>query len=187
MELTRLKEILELTPAQPIVAEAKSKPIDGIVSIVEDALGDLSDKLGKGGSLATLMRDSGASKIDTVKDASGKNVLQQINALTVEYKKAIEKLMVEAELLISQLDESIILEADEFDDSAEFTEEFYGIMQDVTKMKKKMKAARWMAWMKSTDENHSTECQAKAKNAIAAVVFLEDTLKAVDDELEKAD
>jgi hypothetical protein len=187
MELTRLKEILDLTPAKTVIAEAKTKPIDGIVSIVEDALGDLNDKLGKGGALATLMKETGASKLDIVINKTGKNVLRQINDLTAEYKFAIERLMVEAELLVGQVDESIILEGKEFEDSAEFTDEFYGIMQDITKMKGKMKAPRWMAWMRTTDENFGTSCESPARAAITAIGNLEAQIQDIDAEFDKID
>ncbi len=82
---------------------AKSRPIEGITSIVEDALGDLSDKLGKGGSLATLMKATGAEKLDVVKDKEGKVILQSIVAKTAEYVKDIKKLMLEAEILMAQM------------------------------------------------------------------------------------
>ena len=110
MELTRLKELLESAQtaqaAEVLQEGAKhTKDFDGIRGIVDDCIADLREKIGKGGMLATLMKESGASKLDTVKDADGKNVLNQIIAKTTEYTKAIEKLMTEAEILISQVNE----------------------------------------------------------------------------------
>lgn len=83
--------------------EAKSKPIDGLSDIVKDAVGDLSDKLGKGGSLALLMKATGADKLDVVKDKEGKVILQAIVSKTNDYVKDITKLMTEVELLMAQM------------------------------------------------------------------------------------
>ena len=106
MNLARLQELTNLvestsknTAANLNEGRSTMSDFDGIRSIVEDALGDLSDKLGKSGSLAALMKSSGAAKLDTVKDADGKNIQAQIVAKTVEYRKAMEKLLMEAEML----------------------------------------------------------------------------------------
>lgn len=201
MNLTRLQELTAIqNPAlneenkiQPKAPRDPEHDFEGIKSIVDDALGDLSDKLGKGGSLATLMKDSGASKMDTVKDADGKNVLAQIVAKTSEFKKAIEKLMTEAEILVSQVNEGtsvagdVLTEANsDYSDSSEFTDEFYGMMESITKIKGKMKNARWMKWMKTTDSNFGTECEVPARSAISAVNTLSAQFDDIDAELDKA-
>lgn len=181
MKLTQLQSLLAINEAKaPAPASKKNtSDFDGIKAIVEDALGDLSDKLGKGGSLSTLMKSSGADKVD-------KTVLKNIVEKTAEYKKAIERLLMDADFIISQLDEELITEGKEFEDSAEFTDEFYGIHQDVMKLKGKMKAPRWMSWMKSTDANFSTECVEPAKNAIRTVDELSRLLDEIDAEFDKA-
>lgn len=46
-----------------------------------------------------------------------------------------------------------LLEGKNYDDSAEFTEEFYGVVQKVNDIKRVVKAPRFMGWMKSTDHN----------------------------------
>lgn len=197
MELIRLKELLESAQtaqaAEVLQEGAKhTKDFDGIRGIVDDCIADLREKIGKGGMLATLMKESGASKLDTVKDADGKNVLNQIIAKTTEYTKAIEKLMTEAELLVSQVNEGaaptgkVLVEGKDYSDSSEFTDEFYGIVQQVAKMKQAMKNPRWLAWMKTTDSNFGTETEVPARAAIQAVNSLDAQLSDIDAEFDKA-
>jgi hypothetical protein len=178
------------------LTEAKSatSDFDGIRGIVDDALGDLSDKLGKGGSLSTLMKSSGAAKLDTVKDADGKNIEKQIVALTTEYKKAITKLLMEAELLVSQVHEaqgsgsgSVLLEAKgDYSDSGEFTDEFFGLFDHLNKMKAVIKAPRWLEYMKMTDTNFGTSTVESALSTISALNSLDAALHDIDAEFDKA-
>ena len=188
MELTRLKE---LTAAKTVVetkVEQKNRAdIDGIREIVEDALGDLKDKLGKGGSLSELMRTSGASKLDKIKGEDGKTVLQAITTLTAAYVSQIEKLMTEADLMVSQMSEGLIEEAKEYSDSSEFTDEFFGMSQQIAKMKQQMKNPRWLEWMKTTDTNFATDCETPARDAIESINNLDRDFKAIEDEFDKAD
>lgn len=278
MKLTRLQELLETRIDEATAAPKRSaaSDFDGIRSIVEDSLADLKDKIGKGGNLADLMKSSGASKLDTVKDAAGKNVLNQIIALTTGYTKAVEKLMTEAEILVSQVNEGIELDDEDmldeakkeltsaekktcgwyivdpdgdnagyrdsavgkrkadsdcesankdqprgnrckvvygymkdgngdvkklpspmyesliqeansdYDDSSEFTDEFYGMSQDIEKMKMKIKNPRWLKWMKVTDQNFGTDCEAPARAAIAAIGTLSTQFTDLEEELDKA-
>jgi dynactin complex subunit len=195
MQLSRLQELLATQETAELIAEGKQhdKDFDGIRSIVDDCLADLKDKLGKGGNLATLMKSSGASKMDTVKDADGKNVLNQIIALTTEYTKAVAKLMTEAEMLVAQVSEGmeadgeVLLEANsDYEDSSEFTDEFYGMSQDIEKMKSKIKNPRWLKWMKVTDQNFGTDCEAPARAAIAAIGTLSTQFTDLEEELDKA-
>lgn len=74
----------------------------------------------------------------------------------------------------------------EYSDSAEFTDEFYGVMQTVQSLKKIMRSPRWMRWMESTDLNFGTKAAAKAKDANFALGKLEASLIEIDDELESA-
>lgn len=112
MELSRLKELISSTSSQnqddiETLEEAKSaaSDFDGIRSVVEDALGDLCDKLCKDGALADLMSECGADKLDTVKDKDGYNVCKKMDKLTKDYKAAIEKLLMEAETMVMQVAE----------------------------------------------------------------------------------
>lgn len=189
MELSRLKEFLEITPSKLITEKKKSDvAFDGIKSIVEDALGDLGDKLGKGGSLATLMKSLKAEQLDTKKDEDGKTIMQAIAAKTAEYTKAIKKLMTEAELLSTQLAEGkrLVLEAKDYEDSSEFTEEFYKMQGEIIDIKAKMKAPRWIAWMKVTDSNFGTDTMTPARSAISSVNSLEKAFTEIDAEFDKA-
>ena len=198
MELTRLKELMAARIDETVITEASKKQeadFDGIRNVVEDALADLNDKIGKGGNLATLFKESGASKLDTYKDADGKNVLAQILLKVAAFKKDISSLMTEAELLVNQAqmsegiemdDDEVLLEAKEYSDSSDFTDEFYGIVQQVAKMKQAMKNQRWMNWMKITDDNFGTDTQTPARSAITAINSLDAQLSDIDDELDKA-
>lgn len=197
MQLTRLQELITVTEGKITqeLTEARSTmtDFDGIQSIVNDALGDLSDKLGKNGSLATLMKSSGAAKLDTVKDSDGKNILAQIVAKTTEYKKSMEKLLMEAEMLLSQVNEgqssvgSILAEGSTYADSADFTDEFFTLHEKVNSLEKVMKNPRWMAWMKTTDQNFGTECEGHAKDAKDALTALKNSLNQVGEQLDQAE
>lgn len=192
MELTRLKELTAVQSPAEVIVEAKKSESDfsGIARIVDDCLADLKDKLGKGGSLATLFKTSGASKLDTVKDENGKNVMAQIIALTSEYTKAVNSLMMEAELLVNQgspVTEGLILEGSaDYSDSSEFTDEFYGMLEKIAQFKGKMKNPRWINWMRDTDSNFGTETEQPALGAIDAINTLHTQFQDIDSELDKA-
>lgn len=274
MQLTRLQELLATTEAEHKLEEGKKHYSDfqGMMRVVDDCLDDLKDKLGKGGSLATLFKESGASKLDTHKDDEGKNVLAQVIAKTMEYTKLMSKLMTEAEILISQTGEAVLKEDDlseakelsaaekktvgwyivdpdgdnagyrdsktgkakaerecedsnkgkprgerskvvygympagngdvkklpapmyedqlneaaDYDDSSEFTEEFYKMEAQITDIKGRMKNPRWMSWMKTTDSNFGTECEAPARAAIQAIGTLQAQMSDLDAEFDKA-
>jgi hypothetical protein len=276
MQLSRLQELLATQEHAELLEEGKQhdKDFDGIRSIVDDCLADLKDKLGKGGNLATLFKASGASKMDTVKDADGKNVLKQIIDLTTEYTKAVAKLMTEAEILVSQVAEGMDVDGDLLEeakkemtpkekktigwyvvdpdgdnagwkdsvagknkaekacldanrglktgksrvvygympdgsgdvkklpapvyedllnaassddsDSGDFTDELYSIGKMVVDLKSKMKNPRWLKWMKVTDQNFGTECEAPARAAITAVGTLSANIDDLEAELDKA-
>lgn len=196
MNLTRLQELVSLTeaaaPAKSAPSRSAASDFDGIRSVVEDSLADLKDKLGKGGNLATLFKSSGAAKLDTVKDKDGKNIMAQIVALTTEYTKAVEKLMMEAEVLVMQVSEGqdlegeVLMEGKGYDGSEEFTDEFYGISADIEKMKAKMKNPRWLAWFKLTDQNFGTETSEHARSAIQSITTLSSDFTALEGELDQA-
>ena len=198
MELTRLKELMAPRIDESVITEASKKQeadFDKIQDAVDLALKDLQLELGKGGDLAALFKESGASKLDTYKDADGKNVLTQIHLKVAAFKKDIGSLMSEAGVLVNQAqmsegiemdDEDLLLEAKEYSDSSDFTDEFYGIVQQVAKMKQAIKNPRWMNWMKITDTNFGTDTQTSASSAITAINSLDAQLSDLDNELDKA-
>lgn len=77
-------------------------------------------------------------------------------------------------------------EAKGYSDSGEFTDEFYDLFAQVTKMKKIMKNAKWLDYMKMTDFNMSTSTESHGRQAIKAIVALESALQAIDKEFDKA-
>jgi hypothetical protein len=77
-------------------------------------------------------------------------------------------------------------EAKSYSDSGEFTDEFYDLFAQVTKMKKVMKNQKWLDYMKLTDFNMSTQTEPEAREAIKAIVALEAALTAIDKEFDRA-
>lgn len=77
-------------------------------------------------------------------------------------------------------------EAKGYSDSGEFTDEFYDLFAQVTKMKKVMKNSKWLDYMKLTDFNMSTRTEDHARDAIKAIVALENALSAIDREFDRA-
>lgn len=73
-----------------------------------------------------------------------------------------------------------------YDDSSEFTDEFYTMAQDISKMKKQMKNARWMDWMKSTDSNFGTSTVSVAQKAIDAINALDRAFADLDEQFDEA-
>lgn len=142
-------------PVQVVEAKSAASDFDGIRSVVEDSLADLHDKVE---ALMELAKSTGAMKLDTVKDKDGMTVFKKIKKLADDAQQ-IKKLMTEAEAMVMQVAEGqvdegdALLEGKNYDDSAEFTEEFYGVVQKVNDIKRVVKAPRFMGWMKSTDHN----------------------------------
>lgn len=77
-------------------------------------------------------------------------------------------------------------EAKGYSDSGEFTDEFYDLFAQVTKMKKVMKNAKWLDYMKITDMNLGTSTQESARDAIKAIVALEAALQEIDKDFDRA-
>lgn len=192
MSFSRLADLSSLVakPAEtPVVTEAKASDMDGIKGVISDALEDLHDKVAM---LMDMAKESGAMKLDTVKDKDGMTVFKKIDKLTKDYKKAMESLMTEAEAMVMQVAESqvdqapVLLEAKDYSDSSEFTDEFYGVIQKVNEIKRAVKAPRWMAWMKTTDHNFSTNCEALGRDVITAVNALDKSITELEDNLDSA-
>jgi hypothetical protein len=77
-------------------------------------------------------------------------------------------------------------EAKGYSDSGEFTDEFYGLFQQSTKMKMIMKNQKWMDYMKMSDyHTMDSTCQDAAKDAIRAVIALENALQRIDKAFDK--
>jgi hypothetical protein len=94
MKLTRLQQLAE-APQHPADAAA------GVRAVVEDALADLHDKLGPGGSLAQLLKDAGLSRKDSIPDADGKTIMERLAIRTKQYAEEVERLLTEAELMLA--------------------------------------------------------------------------------------
>jgi len=101
----RLSQLSELTAQAPIIQEAKSdmSDFDGIKSIVDDCLADLHEKLGADGSLAELAKKTGLDKLDTEKDKDGMTVLPKLAKTVKDFKKTVEALMTEVELMAASM------------------------------------------------------------------------------------
>lgn len=186
-----------------LMNEARNRAADfnGIQSIVSDSLGDLSDKVAM---LMDLAKETGATRLDTVKDKDGLTVFKKIDRITRDYTSAMQKLMAEAEVMIMQVVESRddlidsmieanhqrLTEAKNYDDSAEFTDEFFGVVQKVNDIKRVVKAPRFMNWMKATDHNLDTDgeesCESLGKAVIESTNDLAAKLGALEDKLHEA-
>lgn len=187
-----------------LVNEARNRAADfnGIQSIVSDSLSDLSEKVEL---LMDLAKDTGAARLDTVKDKDGLTVFKKIDRITRDYTSAMQKLMAEAEVMIMQVVESRddlidsmieanhqrLTEGKNYDDSAEFTDEFYGIVQKVNDIKRVVKAPRFMNWMKATDHNFGTggeeSCVTLGGAVIESTNDLAAKLGALEDKLHAAE
>jgi hypothetical protein len=113
-ELSRLRELAALFRPRvevSVVAEDANKSIsdfDGIKNIVEEAIGDLEDKLGEGGSLETLLDKHGLSDLDKKADADGATMLNRLAVRTEQYKKEVMDILLEIELMLaSNVKESV--------------------------------------------------------------------------------
>lgn len=79
-----------------------------------------------------------------------------------------------------------LLEGKDYADSAEFTEEFYGVVQKVNDIKRIVKAPRFMNWMKVTDHNFDTTCVEGGKAVVAAVDTLHSAINDLESQLDSA-
>jgi hypothetical protein len=104
-DLTRLRELAALLrPKEQVVEDTRTQSatdaFDGIKSIVEDALGDLEDKLGEGGSLETLLDKQGLTDLDKKADGDGATMLHRLAVRTEQYKKEVSDVLLEIELML---------------------------------------------------------------------------------------
>ena len=73
-----------------------------------------------------------------------------------------------------------------YDSSGDFTDEFYDLFAQTTKMKKVMKNAKWLEYLRLGDFNMGTSTEGLGRDAIKAIVALEDALQAIDKAFDKA-
>lgn len=109
-DMYRLREIAALLQPKR-VAEAKiPQGFEGIKRIVEDALGDLEDKLGEGGALESMLDSHGLSEMA---EAS----IDSVVAAMKVFKKEVESFLLEAEMMIHTVSESLDPEPEELDEA----------------------------------------------------------------------
>lgn len=105
-DLYRLRELAALfkPKAEPESVQEGAKAnsdFAGIKRIVDDALADLHDKLSEGGSLETLLDKAGLTDLDKNKDSDGATMLERLAMRTAQFKKEVDKLMTEVELMLT--------------------------------------------------------------------------------------
>lgn len=83
-------------------------------------------------------------------------------------------------VLIKEAGPGFFSEAKQYSDVGEFTDEFYDLFAQVTKMKKVMKHPKWMEYMKAMDRNNDANVEGSARDAIKAITDLEDNLVDID-------
>jgi hypothetical protein len=87
-------------------------------------------------------------------------------------------------MLIKEAGPGFFSEAKHYNDASEFSDEFYDLFAQVTKMKKVMKNPKWIEYMRAYDRMHNTMTEGSAKDAIKAITDLEDHLKDIDREFD---
>ena len=89
-------------------------------------------------------------------------------------------------MLIKEVGPGFFNEAKHYNDSGEFSDEFYDLFMQVTKMKKIMKHPKWVEYMRAFDRENSSNTEASARDVIKAVTELEDNLQDIDREFDRA-
>jgi len=88
-------------------------------------------------------------------------------------------------MLIKEAGAGFFSEAKQYNDAGEFSDEFYDLFAQVTKMKKIMKHPKWMEYMRTLDRTGGSMAVGSAQDAIKAVTDLEDHLKDIDREMDR--
>jgi hypothetical protein len=84
--------------------------------------------------------------------------------------------------------EGLVLEAKkDYDDSGDFTEEFFGVGAKIHDMEAIVRQPRWNNWMASTDHNYSTSCVALSADVISSLKALEEAFDALKGEILSAE
>jgi len=79
-----------------------------------------------------------------------------------------------------------LTEAKDYEDSGDFTDELFTVGDHIAKMKQTTRQPRWTNWMKVTDDNFSTSCDALNKDFTEALKVLDKAFDALEDELHTA-
>jgi len=208
MNLTRLAELTASHLKEAAAAPKGSKrnlvlDMEGLARVVEECFDDLSEKIGRDPSAVkvrstpdTFEKYTGLTKIIVSNDAAfkaTKDFRRELSILTEEYLKKARKLMSEiegdvqfhAEATPNKVMEDLIFEGvSDYSDLSEFTEEFYGMKQQIAKFQGQMKNPRWMKYMKATDRNSGIDSAAPARGALAAIVSLDANFTEIANELD---
>lgn len=75
----------------------------------------------------------------------------------------------------------------EYEDSAEFTDEFFGVIQDLKKNLKIVNSKRWKKWMQLTDTNYGTGCVNVNDGLIADLKSVVESADELAEQMRKAD
>ena len=88
-------------------------------------------------------------------------------------------------VLINEAGAGFFSEAKQYEDSGQFTDEFYDLFAQVTKMKKIMKHPKWIEYMRAADRNANARTESAARDAVRAVTDLENSLIDIDREFDR--
>lgn len=83
--------------------------------------------------------------------------------------------------------DEVIDESQEYEDSSEFTAEFYSLFSKLEEVKKIVQSAKFKHWMQATDTNFSTDVMSLVPSVEEGITALEASLKALEEEISKAD
>lgn len=179
MNLSRLQELSGLiVPAQ--VQEAKkpsTSDFHSVLDFVNDSLADLTDALGKDGTLSKL--------VDGAKMAA-------ITRSVAAFKKDIEAKLtdIEVDMMAGEaedLKEGLIVEGKDYEDSGDFTDELFTVADHINKMKQIVRQPRWMNWMRVTDDNFGTSAAALNQDFTAKLKEVDTAFTALENELHSAE
>jgi len=203
MSFKHLADLSALMPSaqkpQPVVeARDPSADFDGIKSVVTDNFADLEDNLGKSGKLMQLFKDHGLDKLDTSEDESGRTMsgrIAEAAKLIAKAKKMVMDTMDEMELMVAsaapeksdKMDESLLAEGKNYDDSSEFTDELHKVGSKILELKSIIRQPRWINWMQVTDHNFGTTCVSLNNDMHGKLVELDKAYDALEEELLRAE
>lgn len=116
-DLNRLKELAALfkpkaVPAEVVAEDASQASLhakfEALKKSVEETLNDLEFDLGAGGKLESMLDKHGLMGLDSKKDDDGDDlsVVKRMNERVERFKKAIDRLMLEVELMVASFDDA---------------------------------------------------------------------------------
>lgn len=224
LELSRLKSLLEQSTSKKdefidevdVIKKLTAESIESLedaakakdIKAALEAIDDLKQELGDGGSLEKLMKKSGALWHDMNLDDDNQTILSRIQGRMEQiageiknesfknvkhFKSEIEKLLDEVDIIITsgrkgrEVKESLVRESSNaYDDSADFTEDFYKVTSLVREVEHILESPKMTKWMKITDRNFSTDCVSKFNDVIENLRALSESLDKLDEELNEA-